>query len=178
MKVVYKKIFILISIFSLLLIESCGIFAPRDEYAGDIEKIKADPLKFADILTGTNAGFSKLDYEEIFHHNMNYVDPENVNYSQHDVIHRLNSIVDVYDTISVVWILDSTQQQHTRVFNKNDTVSVYRHYRVSWPPYGDTLSGDSHFKFIFHDIKNTWAIYYWKDTPSENRSFFHPLYID
>ncbi|MBD3421879.1 MAG: hypothetical protein GF398_17345 [Chitinivibrionales bacterium] len=159
----------------------CDLFGVRPAESPDA--VRSDPLEFKEILRGTNARFTKSTYEDIFHDKLIYEDARGKQKGKDQLVTRLNWIVDKYigpdETntyrLNVRW---SMFNDSTRIFNKNDTASIFRKSKTASTQFGDTLVSTHHFKLVFIDVKNTWSIVFWKDTPESELSFFDPAFVD
>lgn len=154
----------------------CSLFYPNDpvEYPEEI----SDTFNFAGILVTTYEKFSKLNYEDLFNDNFEYHGNDYQVFFKRRLLDRLNQIEGTYDSIGVKWDTTSASNEPD-IFDKNDTITLYRKYEIFTGQASDTLThkGRSRFDLVFHSIKNTWTIIQWYDEHDlPGVTFFHPEY--
>jgi hypothetical protein len=179
----------IVSLFCLLCTSGCELFYP-DAQVENPEIVKNDdPFAFAGLLQNTQERFSKLNYEDLFNERFTYFGNDNQVFSRRQELDRLDQIERLFDDIQVTWDTTAASNEPS-VFNKSDTISLYRKYEVTTrkqvPDPTDTLKsilvekkhfGTSRLDLVFHTFKNTWCILRWYDEQSQTGlTFFHPEY--
>jgi hypothetical protein len=167
-------------------LSGCGLFYPADIVEYPDPKTTVDYFNFQGILTGTKERFSRLNNEDVFHELFHYINYGSHQFTKEEFVNRLKTLQSNYfDDIgeeidSVKWqnafIIDEPE-----VFNKSDTINLYRNYYVfgkSFQTSSDTIqSGIVRFKLVYHQFKNCWTIFSWQDEQnSPGLSLFNPDY--
>jgi|GEM_PF-1891802 len=177
----------------LVCVCACGLFTPRDveEPTWPVE----DPLGFAQILSNSESTerFTLLDYEDLFHEGLEYVDPAGHSFDKRQVRGRLNTITSKYPDIQVKWEVAELDAQEQQTLDRSGPVTLNtRKYRI-WrgsptvtvvdtatgladTAYELDYRGEASLKLLYSTGKEAWTIYYWRDAPTGGlqTSFFHP----
>lgn len=184
-----KDLIKVIPFLTLVAVSSCELFYPDAQVEKPEIVNNDDPFNFAGLLQNTQERFAKLNYEDLLNERFEYFGNDNQIFSRRQVLDRLDHIERLYDDVQVTWDTTAASNEPS-VFNKNDTISVYRTYEVTTrketPDPLDTTKtvliekkhlGTSRFDLIFHTFKNTWCILRWYDEHNQTGlTFFHPEY--
>jgi hypothetical protein len=162
----------------LMVIGGCELFYP-DSIVETPELVQnEDSLNFAGILDSTRERFTKLNYEDLFNERFTYHASDNQIFNRRQLLDRLDVIERSYDQIQVLWDTTAASNEPD-IFNKQDTVALYRKYHLitfsSTAKQQKDYYGRSRFDLMYHPFKNSWCILRWYDEKDEpGLTFFHP----
>lgn len=146
---------------------SCGIFTPRDSFEMPVSTPVDTPdyFNFGQLLDGTKYSFSKLDWYELFHEDVDYTvirtSSTTDDYSQLELINWLSHQHDLDSSITVEWVRNIGLDDKLDTLYLNDvSYSIFSDAR----PDSVLFHGDSRFKIIRGSDK-IWRIVEWIDTP-------------
>jgi hypothetical protein len=153
---------------------NCGIFTPRDSFELPVTTPVDTPdyFNFGRLLRNTEYTFTRLDWYELFHDNLEYTvirTSSTDRFSQLELINWLLQQHDIYPAVTVTWVRNTEPDDELDTLFLNDVS-----YTIVDPKDPDVVlfQGDSRFKIIRGNDK-IWRILKWTDSPV-GTPFFAP----